>query len=235
MVHNDCGMVNKTLPRLDCCTISTFDLKCPKLLLGNDSVFINAPFDKISMNRIVYPMVFAIIAHGYKPVLSLENNNCGQQRIDKIVNAIRESVYSIHDLSLLGIDKLTKVARMNMPFELGLDFGLNLNETKRKLFVMGNHRYNYMKAISDLNGIDISDHSNCSQNVIECVSRFLNPNDIKTLAPLELYYLYIKFQAWLYLSLLSDKGYDVAKDSYKKLNILCFITEINKWINLNSK
>ena len=194
-------------------------------------VFVNAPFDDLSLKRIVMPMLFTIIVNGYEPELALENNNCGQLRLDKIFKLIKRSELSIHDLSILGIDKTTKLARMNMPFELGIDYGLNIEKGK-KIFVMGDSRYDYMKAISDLNGIDIANHSNNTLGVIGCVARFLNPKEIDKQPPLALYYAYIRFQTWLYVALRSNHGSDVAIDYYNKPEIKNIIFKIKEWINI---
>ena len=46
-----------------------------------------------------------------------------EEKIDKISELIRESLYSIHDLSRLKSSQVGEFYRMNMPFELGVEYG----------------------------------------------------------------------------------------------------------------
>jgi len=68
-------------------------------------------------------LVFTLVKYGMIPRVALENSDSGQARINKILELIRESKYSIHDLSRIKSAKAKEFHRMNMPFELGVDFG----------------------------------------------------------------------------------------------------------------
>lgn len=52
--------------------------------------------------------------------------------------------------------------RMNMPFELGIDFGCQKLKggkwANKKILVLEKERYRFQKAISDLSGSDIKNH-----------------------------------------------------------------------------
>lgn len=59
-----------------------------------------------------------------------------------------------------------------MPFELGIDYALRNFDPKfkdKRTLILEKSRYDYMKAISDINGFDIKNHDNNSEKLIECV------------------------------------------------------------------
>jgi len=87
------------------------------------NVFINCPFDD-KYFELLQTLVFTIIYYGFKPRISLKNSDSGQPRLEKIVQLIYDSQYSIHDLSRLQSKSANENYRLNMPFELGIDYGL---------------------------------------------------------------------------------------------------------------
>jgi hypothetical protein len=86
------------------------------------NVFINCPFDN-DYRQLLLAVIFTALYLGYKPRLSLERADSGENRIDKILDLIIESKFGIHDLSRIESQKGNEHFRMNMPFELGIDFG----------------------------------------------------------------------------------------------------------------
>jgi len=60
-----------------------------------------------------------------------------------------------------------------MPFELGLEFGCRRfggpRHRSKKCLVLGSKKYTYMKAISDIAGIDIDYHKNNPAALVLCV------------------------------------------------------------------
>lgn len=68
------------------------------MLEENRNVFLNCPFD-FSYQDLFFAAVFTILACNRQPRCALESLDSGQNRLDKIVGLIRESQYSIHDLS----------------------------------------------------------------------------------------------------------------------------------------
>lgn len=86
------------------------------------SVFINCPFDK-DYEPILQAILFCVLYLGYYPRLSTEQSDSFQSRIDKIQDLIRDSKHSIHDLSRCQAVEEGEYFRLNMPFELGMDFG----------------------------------------------------------------------------------------------------------------
>lgn len=136
------------------------------------NVFINCPFDE-DYFPLLRPLLFTVIWLGFTPRLALERSDSLESRIDKISGLIRESKYSIHDLSRLKPTKADEFSRMNMPFELGVDYGSRLFgppvlRGKRSL-VLEVKRYDFMKALSDLSGVDIKHHNNEPDEVVRAI------------------------------------------------------------------
>jgi len=61
------------------------------------NVFINCPFDDKYFD-LLQTLIFTICYYGFTPRISLESSDSGQLRLDKIIQLIKESRYSIHDL-----------------------------------------------------------------------------------------------------------------------------------------
>lgn len=135
------------------------------------NVFINCPFDDkyFELREI---LVFTIVYFGFTPRLSLETSDSGASRLEKIVSLIQESKYSIHDLSRLQAETIGEFSRLNMPFELGVDYGLrrfNSNYKDKRSLILATSRYDYMKALSDINGADIKNHNDDVDSMISCL------------------------------------------------------------------
>lgn len=136
------------------------------------NVFINCPFDE-EYTKLLQPLVFTILYLDFEPRIATERSDSGEQRIDKICELIFQSKYSIHDLSRLQSQKKSEFYRLNMPFELGIDYGLRKfadNYLQEKNFlVLEKDRFNYAKAISDISGVDIKSHNNDPIKIIRGV------------------------------------------------------------------
>lgn len=89
------------------------------------NVFINCPFDAKYL-RLLRPLLFTVIYLRLKPRIALEAIDSGELRLTKIVELIRDSKFSIHDLSRSEAASIGEYYRLNMPFELGIDFGCRL-------------------------------------------------------------------------------------------------------------
>jgi hypothetical protein len=101
---------------------------------------------------------------GFEPRIALERADSAESRIDKIVELITESKFGIHDLSRLKSKKKGEYFRLNMPFELGIDYGCRLFKgppwDDKKILILEAERYRFQAAISDLSGSDIGVHKN---------------------------------------------------------------------------
>ena len=155
------------------------------------NVFINCPVDekyKVLLNIII----FVILLFGFKPRLAIETSDASTLRINKITELIKESVFSIHDLSRIRAKSEGEFYRLNMPFELGIDYALRtfLSKYKNKRFlILSDTPYGYMKALSDLNGIDIKNHNNNPTTLIKALrSWFAETGGLKGLDATPLIY-----------------------------------------------
>jgi len=140
------------------------------------NVFINCPFDR-DYSAIFDAIVFTVFDCGFRPVCARERMNSAQIRIDKITDLIRDSRYSIHDLSRTEVDERYSLPRFNMPLELGIalgcmKFGAGRQREKTAL-ILDRRRYRYHKFISDIAGQDISEHDNSPTRASEVVRNWL--------------------------------------------------------------
>ena len=126
------------------------------------NVFINCPFDS-AYDTLLRPLLFTILYFDFNPKIATERSDSGEQRINKICELIESSKYSIHDLSRIKSSKKNEFSRHNMPFELGIDYGSRKFAGKhfdeKKFLVIAKERFDYMKALSDLSGVDIKTHN----------------------------------------------------------------------------
>ena len=140
------------------------------------NVFVNCPFDEKYL-PLLRPLLFTIIYLGLFPRIALERTDSGESRLSKITQLIRESKYSIHDLSRSEAGAVGELYRLNMPFELGLDFGGRLfgvdEMLQKKTLVLEAKLHRYKAAISDLSGSDIECHFDEPYKVIGVVRNWL--------------------------------------------------------------
>jgi len=135
----------------------------------NKNIFINCPFDS-KYNSLLKPILFAIIYFGFTPQIASQTADSGEQRINKILSLIRKSKYSLHDLSRIRSGRRGEFFRLNIPFELGIDYGCRRISggylAKKKFLVLGANPYDYRRALSDLGGIDAKSHGNDPKRVV---------------------------------------------------------------------
>jgi len=110
---------------------------------------------------------------GYVPHIASERLDSGEPRIDKIVELIQQSRFSIHDISRIESSEKEELYRLNMAFELGVDFGCKSfaggDAKSKKLLILEKEQYRYQKALSDLSGSDIRNHDNEPESLVHQV------------------------------------------------------------------
>jgi len=123
------------------------------------------------------PLLFTVIYLGLSPRIALEAIDSGELRLAKIIRLIRESKFSIHDLSRSEAVAAGELYRLNMPFELGIDFGCrqfgNPRQREKRTLVLETKPHRYQAAISDLAGVDIRFHEDEPYRVIGVVRDWL--------------------------------------------------------------
>ncbi len=89
---------------------------------------------------------------------------------------------------------------MNIPFELGMDFGLRQMSqgADRKCLILEKKPYRYKKALSDLSGIDVCPHDGDHEKAVEVVRTWLVSEAGATPVSVdEILFAYADFQAVL--------------------------------------
>ena len=165
-------------------------------------VFINCPLDE-DYEPILQAILFCVVYLGLSPRFSSERNDSGENRLEKIRGLIESSKYSIHDLSRCQAKKKGEHFRLNMPFELGIDYGCrqyfgNGRENK-KILILEEKKYRYQAAISDLSGCDIEAHAGDFQKAVRKVRNWLvSEAGVAAEGASRILGAYADFQEWYY-------------------------------------
>lgn len=139
------------------------------------NVFVNCPLDE-EYEPILQAVLFCIVHLGFLPRLSVSRADGGEDRLRKIVEHIEASKYSIHDLSRARSSKADEIFRLNMPFELGIDYAFrnsNADHRSKKFLVFEGRRFEAKAALSDLSGCDFEIHDDNYERAIGEVRNFL--------------------------------------------------------------
>lgn len=166
------------------------------------SVFINCPFDK-DYEPILQAILFCVIYLGFAPRIATESNDSAALRLEKIRGLIEQSKYSIHDLSRSQSRRKGEHYRLNMPFELGIDYGCRQyfgeNRGSKKILVLEERPYRYQISISDLAGCDIKAHAGDFQRAVRAVRNWLvSEAGIQADGAGRIVGAYADFQRWYY-------------------------------------
>lgn len=203
----------------------------------DESVFINCPFDA-EYKELLRPLVFTVVFAGFEPLLSSLTSDSGENRLDKICGLILSARYSIHDLSRLKSEKEGDFQRMNMPFELGVDYGTRQHgedhHRDKRFLILEEEQHRYKIALSDLSGVDIKVHENDALEIIRCVRDWFYETLGMTslITPGEIWIHFTEsFNTWLYeeRSKLGIPERQVERD-LKKMSISEYIDKSKEWV-----
>jgi hypothetical protein len=180
--------------------------------------------------------MFGVVFLGLTPRLATERNDSGENRLEKIRELIEASKYSIHDLSRCQAKRKGEHFRLNMPFELGIDFGCrqyfgNGRENK-KFLILEEQRYRFQAAISDISGCDIeaygTDEQKAPQNALRHVRNWLvSEAGAPSVAAKRIWGKYSDFQEWYWEKKL-DEGAD--EEEIKQYPTSELLTEMFHWL-----
>lgn len=196
-----------------------------------NNVFINCPFDD-EYRPLLNTKLFTLIFLGFEPRIS-QTVSSGTSRISQIQRHIRESKYSIHDLSRSRAMKKGELPRFNMPYELGLDIGCYEYGARRmkqkKILILETERYHYKKVLSDIAGQDIEDHNNDPRTLVVKIRNWFSTLDSinKTVGAGAIWNAYNQFTADLTTEL---KAEDYTDEDIKNMPINDFIKFSKDWI-----
>lgn len=200
------------------------------------NVFINCPFDS-EYYSLLRPLLFTIAYLGFNPRIALETSDSGQTRIDKICELVRTSKYSVHDLSRLKAAKKGEFYRLNMPFELGIDYGsrrfaANFLRNK-KCLILEEGAYDYRRALSDISGLDIKNHGNDPIKLVQAIRNwFVETVGLKDIeGPTAIWYRFNDFTSD-FNSRRSAEGF--SKADLNMMPIPEYLRFIKSWIRSNA-
>jgi len=137
-------------------------------------VFVNVPYDDDFL-PLLHAIVFAIHDCGFIARIAVEDTGSNETRLDKIVRIIRESRFSIHDISRVALTASSPLPRFNMAFECGLALGAIRYGAMpgRDFLFMSAEPFQDRQTLSDLAGQDAKAHRNDPRTVVGAVRAFL--------------------------------------------------------------
>lgn len=166
------------------------------------SVFINCPFDE-DYEPVLQAIAFCLTYLGFFPRLAPENSDGAEPRLTRIVDLIRGSKYGIHDLSRSKSTASEQYFRLNMPFELGIDFGFRASGdallADKRILVLEETKYDYRISLSDIAGWDIEAHGALFDKALRKVRNWIADQAIPNAeGAARILGKYVDFQGWYY-------------------------------------
>ena len=166
------------------------------------NIFVNCPFDR-EYKHILQSILFCLVRCGLRPRIASERSDAGESRIEKILELIESSRYSIHDLSRCQAREAGEHYRLNMPFELGMDFACRRYGgqpfSRKMILILEEEPYRYQAAISDLAGSDIEAHGGDYQTAVRKVRNWLaGLNGFQPVGAARILAEYEDFQEWYF-------------------------------------
>lgn len=195
------------------------------------SVFINCPFDDQYI-PLLRSILFVIIYLGFTPRIALERFDSGEARINKIIDLIKASKFSIHDLSRIKSSEKSEYFRLNMSFELGVDIGCRIfkdgQAKDKKCLILEKEKYRYQRALSDLSNSDIKNHNNEPEEVIRQIRDWFVVNELERAdSGTIIWESFNEFMADFYLRR-KDEGF--REKDILRMPISEFMSFTNEWI-----
>jgi hypothetical protein len=141
------------------------------------SVFINCPFDD-PFEPLFHAIVLTVAALGFIPRSARETEGQADPRIVRVARGLKESKYSIHDLSRFQGEGAENLARFNMPLELGIALGIRFfregSQLEHNWVALVPEHFVHQRFISDISGYDPADHDEKPATVIRRVAAWLS-------------------------------------------------------------
>ena len=116
--------------------------RIPRGLPDERSVFLNIPYDS-DYEPIFVAIVATLLAVGRTPLCTLELEDRGKGRPERIMALLERSRVSFHDLSHVELPP-----RFNMPFELGVAWAMREYRGRHDLHVFERVPYRLLKTLT---------------------------------------------------------------------------------------
>lgn len=196
-----------------------------------DSVFINCPFDS-DFEPILQAILFCVLYLRKTPRLATERNDGGENRLEKIRGLIESSKFSIHDLSRCQATKKGEHFRLNMPFELGIDYGcrqyFGQGRDQKRFLILEEKRYRFQAAISDISGSDIVAHGADYRKAVSAVRNWLvTEAGAQSVGASRILAHYEDFQEWYWEKKLQEGASEEEIKEYPTAELMAAMAE---WI-----
>lgn len=196
------------------------------------SVFINCPFDE-DFAPLLQAIAFCVCDLGFVPRLAPENADNAVNRLDRILEIVRGSKYGIHDLSRCKAEVANEFARMNMPFELGLDHGCRQfgqgEQSQKAIMVLEHTRYDYQKSLSDIAGWDIHAHSGDYITAVREVNAWLQRQaNAERVGAAKILGNYSAFQEWYWKR---ELNLGASEDDIKAYPTVQMVKAMTEWVS----
>ena len=196
------------------------------------SLFINCPFDP-DYDAILQAVLFTVIYLGFATRLSRERNDSAETRVENITGLIEASKFSIHDLSRCVAKKKGEHFRLNMPFELGIDWACRRyygsGRDAKRFLILEERAYRYQAALSDISGCDIQYHAGDFQQAMRKIRNWLvSEAKIAAEGSSRILAKYVDFQGWYYEKQLAAGFSEEDIRDYDTSELLAAMLE---WIN----
>ena len=145
------------------------------------SVFVNCPFDD-EFRPLLDATVLSVSCCGFFPRSALEGGVSNESRVSRVIETIRKSRYSIHDLSRCMGEGPENLARFNMPLELGIAMGRHFYQsTEHEWLVLAPAVHVHVPFISDLRAWDLASHDGSERSIVAAIVPWLGDRQgIKT-------------------------------------------------------
>jgi hypothetical protein len=196
------------------------------------SVFVNCPFDE-AFAPLLQAIAFCITDLDLCPRIAPENANNAANRLDRIIALIRGSKYGIHDLSRCKSNAIGEYARLNMPFELGMDhacarFG-SAHLAEKAILILEETRYDYQKGLSDISGWDIHAHDGDYIKVVRIVRDWLvRQAGAQPIGASKIQGDYATFQEWYWER---ERSRGASDDDIRAYPTAEVVTAMREWVD----
>lgn len=198
------------------------------------SVFINCPFDA-KYEPILQAILFCVVYLGFEPRIATERIDSAESRLDKIREMIEASAYSIHDLSRAQAKKKGEFYRLNMPFELGIDYAcrryFGSGRECKKILILEKKMFRHQASLSDMAGCDLQIHGGKYEMAVRKVRNWL-VNEAQTgptHGPSLILRKYTDFQGW-YWERQSARG--LSDEDIKDYHTKELLDAMTEWLKL---
>ena len=197
------------------------------------SVFVNCPFDA-AFAPTLQAIAFCVTDMGFYPRLAPENADNAANRLDRILDLISNSQFAIHDLSRCKAVAAGEYARLNMPFELGIDHGCRKfgsgSQTRKAILILEETEYDYQRGLSDIAGWDIHAHGGDHLRAVRHVSTWLvRQAGAVAVGASRILRDYAAFQGWYWER---ELAIGASEEDIKAYPTVQVVTAMREWVDV---